>query len=96
MGIAAWGEHRVPVLAILLPAALAVCQRRHQAFLLAGGYAFGLLRHTPEFIGTWFDNSVLAGTAAVTVYAVVTAAVWSMGWSASEHAGRRAAAMGAA
>lgn len=96
LGIAAWGEHRVPVLALLLPVALVLCQRRLHAFLLAGGYAFGLLRHTPEFIGTWFDNSIVAGSAAVTVYAVVTGSVWSLGWSSSSSPVRRAAAMVAA
>jgi len=54
------------------------------------------MRHTAAFIGTWFDNSLVVGAAAVLAYAVITGAVWSVGWSRSPRASRRAVAMGLA
>lgn len=96
IGFAAWGEGRAPVLALLLPAVIASCSRRSQAFLIGLGYVVGLMRHTAAFIGTWFDNSLVVGTAAVLTYAVITGAVWAVGWTASPSACRRAAAMGLA
>lgn len=96
LGFAAWGEGRAPVLALLLPAAITVCSSRSQAFLLGAGYVAGLMRHTAAFIGTWFDNSLVVGAAAVLAYAVITGAVWSVGWSRSPRASRRAVAMGLA
>lgn len=96
LGFAAWGEGRAPLLALLLPAAIALCASRSQAFLVGAGYVAGLMRHTAAFIGTWFDNSLVVGSAAVLAYAVITGAVWSVGWSRSPRANRRAAAMGLA
>jgi hypothetical protein len=96
LGFAAWGEGRAPVLALLLPAAIAICSSRSQAFLVGTGYVVGLMRHTAAFIGTWFDNSLVVGSAAVLTYAVITGAVWAVGWTASPRASRRAAAMGLA
>jgi len=96
LGFAAWGEGRAPVLALLLPAAVAICSSRSRAFLVGTGYVVGLMRHTAEFIGTWFDNSLVIGSAAVLTYAVITGAVWAVGWSASPRASRRALAMGLA
>ncbi len=94
LGFGAWGEGRVPILALLLPAALMLCATRLHAFLLAAGYVAALLRHTPEFIGTWFGNNLVIGSAAVASYAIISGGVWCVGWSrASTPVHRRALAM---
>lgn len=83
LGWSAWGEGRAPALAILLPLAIAVCGSRLQAFVLAGGYAIGILRTTGVFIAGWFDNNPAVGVGAVMVYAVVAGGTWCIGWSRS-------------
>lgn len=93
LGATTWGEGRLPLLALLLPVALATCERRLQAFLLAAGYALGTLRYAASFIGSWFNDSTLAGAGAVGLCALVTGAAWSMGYSSSPRPAWRAAAM---
>jgi hypothetical protein len=90
LGLAAWGEQRAPVLALLLPAALALCGTRLQAFALAAGYAGGVLRYAVTFIGSWFADSVAVGLGAVIAYMLVSGAAWSVGWSGSPVAWKRA------
>jgi hypothetical protein len=90
LGWAAWGEGRAPVLAILLPLAIASCRTRLQAFVLGGGYAIGVLRTTGVFIAGWFDNNPAVAVGSVLVYAAVAGATWSMGWSASRSPAVRA------
>lgn len=96
LGWAAWGEGRAPALATLLPLLVALCRSRSQAFLLGLGYTVALLRHTAAFIGSWFDNSLLIGAAAVLAYGLISGAVWCLGWSASERPWRKALALGVA
>jgi hypothetical protein len=93
LGIAAWGEGRAPTMAVALPLAIALCRSRAQGFLFGAAYTAGLLRHTVLFIGGWFDGSIAIGLLAVTGYAVVSGAVWCLGWSRSESAWIRAAAV---
>jgi len=94
LGVAAWGEQRVPLLALLLPAALALCTTRSQAAALAGGYAGGVLRYAASFIGGWFDNNALVGLLAVLAYMAVSGASWSISWSGAVKPWRRALQMG--
>lgn len=90
LGWAAWGEGRAPVLAILLPLAIALCRTRLQAFVLAGGYAIGVLRTTGVFSAGWFDNNPAVAVASVLAYAAVAGATWCIGWTASRSPGARA------
>lgn len=96
LGWASWGEGRAPALAALLPVVLSLCRTRSQAFLLGMGYTLALLRHTADFIGGWFDGSLLVGGAAVLAYGVISGAVWSLGWSASPKGRRKALALAVA
>jgi hypothetical protein len=93
LGLASWGEGRAPTLAVALPLAVALCRTRGQGFLLGAGYTAGILRHTVSFIGGWFDGNIGIGLVAVAGYAVASGAVWSMGWSRSDNAWIRAAAV---
>lgn len=93
LGVLAWGEGRAPVAAIALPVLLAQCRSRAQAFLLAAGYAGGLLRYAATFISGWFGGNVAVGAAAVAAYMAITGAAWCTGWSRSPQPGVRAAAM---
>lgn len=90
LGWAAWGEGRAPVLAILLPLGVALCRTRLQAFVLAGGYAIGVLRTTGVFIAGWFDNNPAVAVGSVLVYAAVAGATWCIGWSAGRSPAARA------
>lgn len=94
LGWAAWGEGRAPALAALLPLLVALCRSRSQAFLLGLGYTVALLRHTAAFIGSWFDDSLLVGTAAVLTYGLISGAVWCLGWSSSQCPWRKSIALG--
>ena len=91
LGWAAWGEGRAPVLAILLPLAIAMCRTRLQAFVLAGGYAIGVLRTVGVFIAGWFDNNPAVAIGSLLVYAAVAGATWCIGWSANRSPAARAA-----
>ena len=93
LGFASWGEGRAPTLAVALPLAVALCRSRGQAFLLGAAYSAGILRHTVSFIGGWFEGSIGMGLVGVAGYAVASGAVWSMGWSRSDSAWIRAAAV---
>lgn len=95
LGAAAWGQQRVPLLALLLPAALVGCSTRWQAAFVGAGYAGGVLRYAAGFIGSWFDNNALVGLGAVLAYMVVSGAAWSICWSGARNPWRRAAQMGA-
>ena len=93
LGWVAWGEGRAPALAALLPVVVALCRSRTQAFLLGLGYTIALLRHTAAFIGSWFDDSLLIGGAAVLAYGLISGAVWCLGWSGSDRPWRKALAL---
>lgn len=93
LGWAAWGEGRAPALAALLPFLLAVCRSRLQAFLVGMFYTSAVLRHAVEFIGSWFDNSLLIGGSAVLAYSVISGSIWALGWSRSDKAWRKALAV---
>ena len=92
LGASAWGEGRVPVLALLLPILVAFSGTRSQAFCVGLGYAAGVLRYAATFIGSWFGDDLLIGCAAVLAYGVLSGLVWSLGWSGSGRPLRRAAA----
>jgi hypothetical protein len=96
LGVAAWGEGRAPVLAVLLPLGVAICRTRGQAFALAAGYAAGVLRFVATFIASWFDDQVMVGVGALAIYMLATGLVWCIGWSGSPNPWRRALAMSAA
>ena len=96
LGVAAWGEGRVPLLALALPLLVAGSASRAHALWLAAGYATGVLRHAVTFIAGWFDDRLTVGVAAVAVYALATGALWSCGWSGHRAVGRRIAAITAA
>lgn len=92
LGWAAWGSGRTPAVAALLLIFISMCRTRAQAYLLGAGYAFGVLRHTSAFIASWFENNLLVGASAVLAYALVSGAVWCLGWSGSKHIWRKATA----
>lgn len=96
LGVLAWGEGRAPVAAIALPLLLAVCRTRLQAFALAAGYAGGVLRYAITFIGSWFDDSLVVGLAAVLTYMTISGGAWCIGWSSSSRPAWRSASMAAA
>lgn len=84
LGVAAWGEGRVPALALALPVLIVASRTRLQAFFVAAGYAMAVLRYTASFIASWFDNNLLIGASALAAYALVSGAAWCIGWSRSE------------
>lgn len=89
MGLLAWGEGRAPVLAILLPLAIAVCLTRWQAFALALGYISATIRFNLEFMTTWFDG-VLIPSLGWFGLALFTAIVWNISWTRAKTPARRA------
>jgi len=93
LGWLAWGEGRAPALAALLPILVALAGNRPQAFAIGAGYALGVLRYTPAFIGGWFDGSLLVGGAALATFMLVSGFVWCLGWSSSSRPWRRALAI---
>lgn len=93
LGWAAWGEGRAPILALALPLFVAACGSRGRAFAIAAGYALGLSRHAPAFIGGWFDGSLVVGFAVVAAMALISGAAWCVGWSRTAAPWRRAASM---
>jgi hypothetical protein len=96
LGVTAWGEGRVPVLALTLPLFVAFAKSRLQAFAVGAGYAVGMLRYAAGFVSAWFDDSVTIGIGVVLVYALCTGLVWCVGWSASVVPSRKALAITAA
>lgn len=96
LGWLSWGPGRAPALAALLPVLIAQCKTRGQAFALGAGYTLGILRHTAAFIGSWFDDSLLIGGAAVATYALISGSVWCLGWSSSSSEWRKALAVAVA
>lgn len=93
LGFVAWGSGRSPAAAALLPMMLAFGYSRRQAFLVGFGYAMATLRHVPVFVGSWFDNSLVAGSLALLAYCVISGSIWSLGWSASEKPWRKSMAV---
>lgn len=89
VGVTAWGQGRVPLLALALPVLVVFSLSRLQAFCVAFGYALGLLRFSAAFVASWFDENPAIGAAVVLALALVTATVWSLGWSRSPRLGRR-------
>lgn len=83
VGVMAWGEGRVPVLALALPLLVMFSGSRPQAFCIAFGYALGLLRFSASFVASWFNDNLAIGAAVVLAFALITATVWCLGWSKS-------------
>ncbi|MDB5861701.1 MAG: hypothetical protein JWQ76_5390 [Ramlibacter sp.] len=83
LGWAAWGENRAPLLALLLPFLVATRASRHEAALIAAGYALGLLRLHGAFVARWFADDAWLGGGVMLICACITSAVWSFGWSAA-------------
>lgn len=93
VGFVAWGEGRVPVLAIALPLLVMFSRSRLQAFSFAFGYALGLLRFSAAFVASWFNGNLAIGAAVVLAFALITSAVWCCGWSNSPRWTRQALAI---
>lgn len=93
VGVMAWGEGRVPVLAIALPLLVMFSRSRLQAFSFAFGYALGLLRFSASFVASWFNDNLAIGAAVVLVFALFTSTVWCLGWSNSPRWTRRVLAI---
>lgn len=93
IGFAAWGSGTSPAVAVLLPVVIAFSATRSHAFVVGAAYTLLVMRHTASFIGGWFDDSMLVGTAAVALYVVLSAGVWSLGWSASDNPLRKSLAV---
>lgn len=83
LGVAAWGEGRVPVLALALPLLVVFSRSRLQAFFVAFGYSLGLTRYHVAFVGGWFQDNLFIGAAAMLLVALITGMVWCVGWSSS-------------
>lgn len=83
LGTAAWGQGRVPVLALALPLLVMFSASRLQAFFIAFGYSLGLTRYHVAFVGGWFHDNLLIGAAAMLLVASITGAVWCVGWTSS-------------
>ena len=96
LGLAAWGEGRVPVLALALPILVAFSRSRLQAFCVAAGYAIATARFGASFIAAWFDHQLAIGAAGVLACGFLTGCVWAVGWTASGRLGARALAITAA
>lgn len=96
LGFLGWGEGRVPVLALALPLLIVFSRSRLQAFSVAAGYVLGMLRYSPSFVASWFDNNLVVGIAVVLAFALITGAVWSIGWSGSRRLHVRVVAIAAA
>ncbi len=96
LGFLGWGEGRVPVLALALPLLIVFSRSRLQAFSVAAGYVLGMLRYSPSFVASWFDNNLVVGLAVVLAFALITGAVWSIGWSGSRRLHVRVVAIAAA
>lgn len=96
LGFLGWGEGRVPVLALALPLLIVFSRSRLQAFSVAAGYVLGMLRYSPSFVASWFDNNLAVGIAVVLAFALITGAVWSIGWSGSRRLHVRVVAFAAA
>ena len=92
LGLAAWGEARTPLPALLLPLLVTAAPSRGQAFCVAAGYAASLMRHAVGFVAAWFDQWVV-GFAAVGAYVLATGSVWACGWSGSPRLRDRVAAI---
>lgn len=81
--------------AAFLPVLVALCGSRREAFVLAAAYTAVLLRYVAPFIAAWFDDNLLAGSAAVVAFSLCTATAWCFCWTASPRASRKAAAVAA-
>lgn len=93
LGWAAWGEERAPALALLLPLLVATRSSRGEAACAAAGYALGLLRFHVAFVARWFDGDVRMGLAVILGCALVSGALWSIGWSTAATVAPRAGRM---
>jgi hypothetical protein len=96
LGVAAWGEGRVPVLALALPLLVMFSRSRLQAFCVAFGYSLGLTRYHVAFVAGWFHDDLRVGAAAMLLVALITGTVWCAGWSSSRRLLVRALAITAA
>lgn len=83
LGVTAWGEGRVPVLALSLPVLVMFSRSRAQAFCVAFGYVIGTLRYIAAFVASWFNDNLVIGTLVVLAFATITSAVWCLGWTGS-------------
>lgn len=79
LGIAAWGEGRTALAALLLPLALTLVGGRINVYLFAFAYHLAVLRGAVDFIGNWFESSSM-GIAAWLAFGVVGAIPWTLAW----------------
>jgi hypothetical protein len=96
LGVAAWGEGRVPLLALMLPLLVAFSRSRPQAAGLSFGFAVATLRFIPAYASTWFDGSIVFGSLVAAPAVLLTGGVWTMGWSGSGKLWRKMASISVA
>lgn len=92
IGVGAWGIGRSPMLAVVLPLAVALSRTRLQATVIGVSYVMGVERGGPAFIATWYDNNLAVGVGFWLASSVLGGLAWSLGWSASDRPWRRALA----
>lgn len=92
ISVAAWGEGRAPMLAAVLPLAIAMAESRTKAFVIGLAYLMGAERAGPSFIATWFDGSLSIGMGLWLGSCLIGGAAWSLGWSSSTIPWRKALA----
>lgn len=92
IGILAWGEGRIPLLAALLPVAIGLAGSRMRAFALSIGYVLGTMRGLPAFAASWFDNNLFVGAVLWLLVGLIAGAAWSVAWTRSPKPWRKALA----
>lgn len=79
------------MLAALLPLLLSLMRTRLDLYCTAVAYHLMVVRGAIPFIGGWFDQSVVAGLAAWSVFGIVGALPWALTWSSSDKSNNRLA-----
>lgn len=93
IGFLAWGEGRTPLVAAILPVAIALAGSRLQAFALSLGYVLGTVRGLPAFASSWFGDELWTGALLWLLVGLLAGAAWSLAWTASVKPWRKALAI---
>lgn len=92
ISVAAWGPERWPVVAIMLPIAIAICQTRGQATALAFAYIAAINWQLALPLSLYGDVGLAMSILVLAVASMLGACAWSLGWSSSPHPWRKAMA----